>query len=204
MTGAACGPSIQSIHEGSVRFEHCYRLDLDPKIAPSHRHACWEQWLEVYSFGQSRDRLEHARKRVLDLAAGDPNPPSLNLESEEQREARQFYISTPDPVNVHAPPPPVAAAPTSNTPVAPSDACVVTCRNTRTACLARCGESTPAPPAPDSPAPVPPPSASGGKKEPPKPPEQGAAPNNPTAEESTDSACACEQDYKSCGARCFE
>ena len=27
--GAACGPSVQSIHEGNVRFEHCYRLDLE-------------------------------------------------------------------------------------------------------------------------------------------------------------------------------
>src|SRR5687768_4415792 len=38
----ACGPSVQSIHEGSVRFEHCYRLDLDLDIAPGHREACWK------------------------------------------------------------------------------------------------------------------------------------------------------------------
>src|SRR6187551_2767382 len=103
-----CGPSIQPIHEGSVRFEHCYRLDLDPRIAPAHRHACWRQWLEVYSYGQSRDRVEHSRRRIGDLEAGDPNPPQLNLAAEEARTDRQFYMATPAPTDVYAPPPAMA------------------------------------------------------------------------------------------------
>lgn len=184
-----CGPSIQSIHEGSVRFEHCYRLDLDPKIAPAHRHACWKQWLEVYSFGQSRDRMEHARKRANDLESGDPNPPSLNLEKYEEREERQFYMSTPGPTNVHAPPPPVAtpAVPEAS---APGDACVGACRTTFAACETRCKENEPDPIDPKT-------------QPPPKPADAG-----PTKEgegkESATSVCTCDADYKSCAARCFE
>jgi hypothetical protein len=43
---AGCGPSVQSIYEGDVRFEHCYRLDLELDVAPSHRQACWTSWLD--------------------------------------------------------------------------------------------------------------------------------------------------------------
>lgn len=31
---SSCGPSVQSIYEGNVRFEHCYRLDLDTSDIP--------------------------------------------------------------------------------------------------------------------------------------------------------------------------
>lgn len=207
-----CGPSIQPIHEGSVRFEHCYRLDLDPRIAPAHRHACWKQWLEVYSYGQSRDRVEHSRRRISDLQAGDPNPPKLNLEQDEAREARQFYmatpapadVATPAPTNVYAPPP--SMAPTQPaTPAAPGDTCVVNCQTARTACLARCGASASNPPKAD-------PQNSGAAKTASKPtPELTTTPKSPaaassaaTSEESAVGECECERDYKSCGVRCFE
>lgn len=198
-----CGPSIQPIHEGGVRFEHCYRLDLDPKIAPAHRHACWQQWLEVYSFGQSRDRLEYSRRRLLDLAAGDPNPPQLNLNQAEAREARQFYMATPAPTSVHAPPPPVAAPPETG-PLAPGDTCVASCRTARAECLTRCEKpavdpavapsTSPGQKAPAAPAP-----AANTKSRPPPgaPPPEGS-------EESAESECDCEADYKICGVRCFE
>jgi len=171
-----------------VRFEHCYRLDLDPKIAPAHRHACWKQWLEVYSFGQSRDRMEHARKRTRDLETGDPNPPTLNLENYEERQERQFYMASPGPTNVHAPPPPVAT-PAPEAP-APGDACVSNCRTTFGACEVRCKDNEPDPIDP--------------KTQPaPKAPDAGPS-NKDQAEESAGSACTCEADYKSCAARCFE
>jgi len=206
-----CGPSIQPIHEGGVRFEHCYRLDLDPKIAPPHRHACWKQWLEVYSYGQSRDRIEYSRRRVHDLEAGDPNPPQLNLDQAEAREARQFYMATPAPTSVHAPPPPVAT-PEPSEPLAPGDACVASCRTARAQCFTRCGqpadnETTPSPataPAPSAqpPAPAPQPSAkpaASSNATPAKPNESSEA-----GKESAVSECDCEGDYKTCGARCFE
>ena len=209
-----CGPSIQPIHEGGVRFEHCYRLDLDPKIAPPHRHACWKQWLEVYSYGQSRDRIEYSRRRVHDLEAGDPNPPQLNLDQVEAREARQFYMATPAPTSVHAPPPPVAT-PEPAEPMAPGDACVASCRTARTQCRTRCGppadDATISPPSTSpaqAPVPNPPPSA-----KPAATPEATPAKGTKRAEttepaeagkESTVSECDCEGDYKICGARCFE
>lgn len=199
LVAGGCGPSIQSIHEGSVRFEHCYRLDLDPKIALSHRHACWEQWLEVYSFGQSRDRLEHARRRVEELTAGDPNPPRLNLESHRKREARQFYMSTPGPVNVHAPPPPVAAPAVDAEP--PGDTCVQACQRERAACEKRCPPAETSKAAADDPAdPV------ERKTAPTKPDTSDKSPaaDEANAEESNDSKCSCERDYKTCGLRCFD
>jgi len=212
-----CGPSIQPIHEGSVRFEHCYRLDLDPRIAPAHRHACWKQWLEVYSYGQSRDRVEHSRHRIANLEAGDPNPPKLNLELEEARAARQFYMATPAPTDVATPaptdvyaPPPAMATPTkAEMAPAPGDTCVVNCQTARTACLTRCETSTSKPPEPEpqnaepSKAPAKPPS---------KPPSElkatskspAPAASSATSEESAVGECECERDYKSCGVRCFE
>jgi len=210
-----CGPSIQPIPEGGVRFEHCYRLDLDPRIAPAHRHACWKQWLEVYSYGQSRDRLEYSQRRVRDLEAGDTHPPQLNLDQQEAREARQFYMATPAPAtpaptNVHAPPP--AVAPTTATePLAPGDTCVADCRTARAACLSRCEEP------PVDPATAPPPKADAKPAAAPTPapgekpatvpgakPAPPAAPTTEGAEESAGSECDCEEDYKTCGARCFD
>lgn len=204
-----CGPSIQPIHEGGVRFEHCYRLDLDPKIAPPHRHACWKQWLEVYSYGQSRDRIEYSRRRVRDLEAGDPNPPQLNLDQAEAREARQFYMATPAPTSVHAPPPPVAT-PEPTEALAPGDVCVANCRTTRAQCFARCGQPPDGPPAAT-------PSASAAPTTAPPAPQQStkpaatpdASPAKPkpggeAGEESAVSECDCERDYKMCGVRCFE
>ena len=206
-----CGPSIQPIHEGGVRFEHCYRLDLDPRIAPAHRHACWKQWLEVYSYGQSRDRIEYSRRRVRDLEAGDPNPPQLNLEQAEAREARQFYMATPAPTSVHAPPPPVAP-PEPTEPLAPGDACVASCRSARAQCFTRCGQSADSAPSaasPTQPAPTQaaPPAPSG--KPPATPDASPAKPSSPGdatqgGKESAVSECDCEGDYKMCGARCFE
>ncbi len=105
----SCGPSVQSIHEGSVRFEHCYRLDLEVEVATSHRQACWTTWLDRYTYGQSRDRLEYARRRVRAFAAGDANPPALKIGGEDpDQETRQFYLVVPAPTSVHASPPPIA------------------------------------------------------------------------------------------------
>jgi hypothetical protein len=61
---------MQSIHEGNIRFEHCFRLDLDPAIAPSHRQACWRDWNERHTYGQSDDRVGYARKRAREIRAG--------------------------------------------------------------------------------------------------------------------------------------
>ncbi len=104
----ACGPSVQSIHEGSVRFEHCYRLDLDVDIAPGHREACWKEWLGGYTYGQTRDRIDYARRRIRSFASGDTARPELTMEGERRPEERQFYLVVPGPSSLHAPPAPIA------------------------------------------------------------------------------------------------
>ena len=97
---ASCGPSVQSIYEGDVRFEHCYRLDLELDVAMSHRQACWTTWLDRYTYGQSRDRLEYARRRVRAFASGDADRPALRLGENQQQDSRQFYLVVPSPTSV--------------------------------------------------------------------------------------------------------
>jgi len=70
-----CGPSFEAIQEGDLRFAHCDRLDLDPKIAASHRLHCWREWRRVYTYGQTRDRVEYAQRRIAEVLSGDPDPP---------------------------------------------------------------------------------------------------------------------------------
>jgi len=143
----SCGPSVQSIYEGNVRFEHCYRLDLDLDIAPSHRETCWKQWLRSYTYGQARDRIEYARRRVRAFASGDPGRPLLNL-SEHRPEARQFYLVVPAPTSIHAPPPPIATQVNPTAPVvvpsvassaAPGASCASECDRAWQSCQAACG-----------------------------------------------------------------
>ena len=140
---AACGPSVQTIYEGNVRFEHCYRLDLDLEIVPTHRRHCWEQWLENYRFGQPKDRVDYARRRLRLFANGDFARPTLRLEPSAHPAPGEVY-ATPEaaPTSVHAPPPPIAAgtAPAlpppnlSATPPAPGAECSDSCQRSRLEC----------------------------------------------------------------------
>jgi len=178
LLAGACGPSVQSIYEGNVRFEHCYRLDLEVDTAPTHRLACWSEWLKMYTYGQPRDRIEYARRRLHSFTNGDVDRPTLDIGDEKKAEARQFYLVVPAPTSVHAPPPPIAtrwygdagtapAAPTTEQVAtkarAPEDKCTEGCRDQ----LANCQQ----------------PCADAGKPE---------------------AACkSCDADYKSCMKRCF-
>jgi hypothetical protein len=138
---AACGPSLTTVHEGTVRFEHCYRLDLEPNGTKPERQGCWKLWLASYTYGQPRDRIDHARRRIISLANGDSTRPKLQVAGEHNPEERQFYLVVPGPTNVHAPPPPIAtveqppegakSAPVSKPPAA---GCAEGCRETWAAC----------------------------------------------------------------------
>ena len=109
---AGCGPSVQSIYEGNVRFEHCYRLDIDPHIAPTHREACWKEWKETYTYGQTRDRVEYAQRRIRALASGDFRRPVLEATPDKLLARPPVAPSeAPIPTSLHAPPPPTAPAP---------------------------------------------------------------------------------------------
>ncbi|MEO8901921.1 MAG: hypothetical protein ABI488_08650 [Polyangiaceae bacterium] len=176
LAGFACGPSVQSIYEGNVRFEHCYRLDLEVDTAPTHREACWKEWLGMYTYGQPRDRIEYARRRVHAFANGDVDRPTLDIGDAKKTEARQFYLMVPAPTSVHASPPPIATrwyadagtAPPVALPaavLAPEDKCSTACHETYATCSAPCD--------PDA-----------GK------PDAGCK--------------ACDPDYKACMKRCFK
>ena len=180
---ASCGPSVQSIYEGNVRFEHCYRLDLDLEIVPTHRRHCWEQWLESYRYGQPRDRVEYARRRLRLFASGDFERPLLEIESAAPPGSSgssglaESTLVKPEPTSARAPPPaiipgvgvePKTSEPNGGPLAAPGDGCADVCAHSRANCLVA--------------------SCPGG-----------------AASTSGGPACAgCEQDYKSCMRRCFE
>src|SRR5512142_423020 len=147
---AGCGPNVQMIYEGNVRFEHCYRLDLDDSIAPSHRRACWQDWLSRHTYGQSGDRLAHARQRLQDLSRG--NQATLSLLGDAGVEQTQVSAPVPMPTNIHSAPPPKAPEPkAAATPVSsassapklpPPDAdCLRACQVQWDACSPACAES---------------------------------------------------------------
>jgi hypothetical protein len=169
---------VQSIYEGDVRFEHCYRLDLELDVAPTHRQACWTAWLDRYTYGQPRDKLEYARRRLRAFPSGDADKPELHLgQSQAQQDARQFYLVVPAPTSVHASPPPIATrlntvadpppAPSSDAKSAdkpaPGEECASACHEAFGSCNQACDPAAKTP------------------------------------------ACkSCDPDYKKCMARCFE
>ncbi len=68
--GGGCGASIQAVYEGNVRFEHCMALDAQAEVTPVIRRACWVEWVQFYTYGQTRDRVVHAQIRIQQLNNG--------------------------------------------------------------------------------------------------------------------------------------
>jgi hypothetical protein len=137
----ACGPSLTTVHEGTIRFEHCYRLDLEPNETKPERLGCWRLWLGSYTYGQSRDRIDHARRRLKALGNGDTTRPQLQIAGERPPEERQFYLVVPSPTNLHSPPPPIATVEQSKRGTAPAPSskppaagCADGCRDAWEAC----------------------------------------------------------------------
>ena len=140
-----CGPSVSSIYEGNIRFEHCYRLDLDPNIAPSHREACWREWTSRYTYGQTRDRLDYARRRIARLTAGDPSRPQLNLSRPTTAKPGD---PTPAPVSARKAPPATATSPSPDAGAPPVDSaggpnipgasCAEKCKAALNTCKPKC------------------------------------------------------------------
>lgn len=156
LSAAACGPSLTRVHEGTLRFEHCYRLDLEPAVATPKRDACWKLWLDSYTYGQPRDRIDYARRRAQALEKGDTEPPALHLAGERRTAERPFYLVVPEPSSVHAPPPPVATAlpaptleadggpsPNADAKTPPAASCAETCRSSWETCDGECGQGDP-------------------------------------------------------------
>lgn len=100
-----CGPSFEAIQEGDLRFAHCDRLDLDANIAPSHRLHCWREWRRVYTYGQTRDRVEYAQRRIAEVVSGDTEPAFVLPSGERPRRPR----NTSSVLSPEVPPPAVVA-----------------------------------------------------------------------------------------------
>jgi len=184
----ACGPSVQSIYEGNVRFEHCYRLDLEVDTAPTHRRACWTEWLAMYTYGQPRDRIEYARRRVHAFNSGDTDHPTLDIGDEKKAEARQFYLVVPAPTSVHAPPPPIATRWEGDAGVSPTAPTVPTAQAAETT------EQAASPRAPQD-------KCSTACRE---PFAKCSAPCDPDAGKPGPACKICDADYKTCMKRCFQ
>jgi hypothetical protein len=188
----SCGPSVQSIYEGDVRFEHCYRLDLELDVATTHRQACWTTWLDRYTYGQSRDRLEYARRRVRAFGSGDVDRPTLRLGANEAEDTRQFYLVVPQPTSVHAPPPPIATR-VNATPTAPAPGGADPRKSTPA--ISNSAQAAPVP----SDKPAPGEDCAGACK------NAFTSCNQACAAAAKSAACkSCDPDYKQCMARCFE
>jgi hypothetical protein len=97
----ACGASIRGTYESDVRFEHCMGLDSRPDAKPTLRRACWEEWLSFYTFGQNRDRIDHARLRAKQLGAASDF---------DEGDGGPVAAAAPDPTSAIAPPPLMVAA----------------------------------------------------------------------------------------------
>jgi hypothetical protein len=65
---SGCGASLHAVYEGDVRFEHCMALDAQPTIKPSVVRECWTEWVNNYTYGQTKDRVRHAQLRIQQLS----------------------------------------------------------------------------------------------------------------------------------------
>jgi hypothetical protein len=95
----ACGASINAVYEGDVRFEHCMALDEQKDVKPTIRKACWEEWSKFYTFGQTRDRVEHAKRRVKQLNGASELDEAAAVDKEP------IAAAVPEPTSPIAPPP---------------------------------------------------------------------------------------------------
>jgi hypothetical protein len=138
--GFACGPSFEAIAEGDLRFAHCDRLDLDPNIAPSHRLHCWREWRRVYTYGQTRDRVEYAQRRIAEVVSGDVDP-AFDLPSGTPRPLepapRPSSGGAAGSTTPAAPVAPVIPVPLESSAAAPPG-CAERCQNEERLCLADC------------------------------------------------------------------
>ncbi len=136
-----CGASVSKTYESDVRFERCYALDWKADVDSGIRQRCWEEWVTFYAEGQTRDRIEYAKRQMRSISLG--LEPSSSAVAAVVRPAAPL----PEPTSVFAPVPMMAvtgsssAAPatSSATPSAgPRSACQTRCDKTLEGCLSGC------------------------------------------------------------------
>jgi hypothetical protein len=129
-----CGPSLKTLVESDMRFEHCYRIDEDGRVPLDQKRACWSDWNARYSRGQDRSRVAYAKDRmaVLNGAAVIVTPATS-------------AVACPTPSSPYSPPPqmvdkdPEAAAESAKaTPT--TQACSDACTKAWKVCISPCGK----------------------------------------------------------------
>jgi len=139
LLATGCGPSFEAIQEGDLRFAHCDRLDLDPGISGSHRLHCWREWRRVYTYGQTRDRVEYAQRRIAEVVSGDSDPP-FELPTGSNRRVEASEPGEPNPA--HMPPPAVVPLADDTSPPGtesvPPASCQARCEAGHDACAPAC------------------------------------------------------------------
>jgi hypothetical protein len=134
IAAAGCGPSARGIVESDMRFEHCYRIDEDERVASNDKRACWDDWSTHYTRGQDSSRVRYAaeRKQVLDGA--------------DRPTASVVTATTATPVSAYTPPAAIEEpkAERTGTDVALRDPveCKSACLHALGACLAMCVPGT--------------------------------------------------------------
>jgi len=134
---ASCGASIQAVYEGDVRFEHCMALDARPDVKPTIRRACWEEWVEFCTLGQTRDRIDYARLRERQLSTASDFD-----EADWVPPHAEHAIAAPDPTSAGAPPPMMLAtdggAPDAASAQPATSDCATDCEQSLDACRQGC------------------------------------------------------------------
>lgn len=107
---AACGPSYPALYEANARFERCYALDETPQVALPEKAQCWREWRDRYTYGQTRDRLQHAegRYRALVQVPNAPTDDALMMAAPGSGPPTGAVRIAPAPTNAFAPPPAMA------------------------------------------------------------------------------------------------
>jgi len=101
----ACGPSFQTIYENDARFEHCYALDESGTKSLAQKAACWKDWKEHHTFGQTRDRVDYAQSRYLALSQVPDLPTDEAMMQAAPGEVGESHqLTAPTPTNAFAPP----------------------------------------------------------------------------------------------------
>lgn len=140
----ACGASYQRIYEGDVRFEHCYRLDADPTLNSQTRLACWSEWLQFHTPGQTQDRVVYARRREASLRSGDLTPAGPTLITGQEPPAittqRHALTETSAPTGAKTFATPTTATSASN--LSSRQTCAQECGQGFTACVTRCNQES--------------------------------------------------------------
>jgi hypothetical protein len=105
----ACGPSFQTIYENDARFEHCYALDDSATASLDQKAACWKDWKEHHTFGQTRDRVEYAQSRSVALNQADVPTDEAMMHAAPGEVGEHQQLTAPTPTNAFAPPEAMAA-----------------------------------------------------------------------------------------------